>query len=93
MPTKDRKDCVEDMLVGRFRQVVQALVRITGVPTAGGPVMRLADVRKSCALFIAFFAMSGRCHELHGRVSGTSQTLTLQADSFSHPTIFSFSNH
>lgn len=28
--------------------------------TAGGPVIKIAESRKSCALFIAFFAMSGR---------------------------------
>jgi hypothetical protein len=26
----------------------------------GGPVIKIAVLRKSCALFIAFFAMSGR---------------------------------
>ena len=31
---------------------------------AGGPVMRIAESRKSCAPFIAFFAMSGRCDKI-----------------------------
>ncbi len=33
-------------------------------PAAGGPVMRIAESRKSCAPFIAFFAMSGRCNKI-----------------------------